>query len=259
MLPEAWLAALAPTPNLMIVAAAAFAAGIVRGFSGFGTAMVFVPLSGAATNPVAALIMLQMIDTLPMVPLFVRATRKCAWREVLPIVAAATFTVPVGVYILKTADPIVLRWSLSGVILLLVLILASGWRYRKPPNLIQTFGVGALSGVGGGIAGLSGPPAILFWMAGQSNAERVRANMIIFLGCLTVVSITVLLLNGLFTTEAVVRGVALMPVYGLALWLGSRMFGMASESTFRRIAFGLIMLAAVLSVPALDGVIRPAG
>ena len=41
------------------------------------------------------------------------------------------------------------------------------------------------------------------------------------------------------------------------LHLGSRLFGHASETMFRRICYGLIAAAVVLSLPVLDGVLRP--
>ena len=46
-------------------------AGLVRGFSGFGTAMVFIPIAGQVLSPVATLIVLlvmELIGPLPNIP-----------------------------------------------------------------------------------------------------------------------------------------------------------------------------------------------
>ena len=54
------------------------------------------------------------------------------------------------------------------------------------------------------------------------------------------------------------RFAALGPLYGLGLglglglWLGGRLFGLASQRMFRRICFGLILLAAVVGLPLWD-------
>jgi hypothetical protein len=45
-------------------------------------------------------------------------------------------------------------------------------------------------------------------------------------------------------------------MFGIGLWLGSRMFGLASEETFRRICYALIALAALVSLPLFDGWLR---
>jgi hypothetical protein len=51
-----------------------------------------------------------------------------------------------------------------------------------------------------------------------------------------------------------VVGLALVtgPVYGLGLFIGSRVFRLASADTFRRICFALIAFAIMLSLPVLD-------
>ena len=43
-------------------------AGLVRGFSGFGTAMVFIPIAGQVLSPVATLIVLLVMDLIGPLP-----------------------------------------------------------------------------------------------------------------------------------------------------------------------------------------------
>lgn len=66
------------------VAAAAALAGLVRGFSGFGAAMIFVPVAGAIYEPKIAVVLLFIFDGLATAPMLVPAFRRCIWREVLP-------------------------------------------------------------------------------------------------------------------------------------------------------------------------------
>ncbi|MBL9048296.1 MAG: sulfite exporter TauE/SafE family protein, partial [Tabrizicola sp.] len=49
---------------------------------------------------------------------------------------------------------------------------------------------------------------------------------------------------------------AAAPGYALGLFLGTRMFRLASELAFRRACYLLIAAAAVISLPALDGALR---
>src|SRR5919106_6814645 len=84
---------------LVGLALAATVAGVVRGFSGFGSAMIFIPIASALTNPPTAVVLL-LFDTLLTVPLVVRAVRRCSWREVLPLGLGAVVTVPLGVWLL---------------------------------------------------------------------------------------------------------------------------------------------------------------
>ena len=53
-----------------------------------------------------------------------------------------------------------------------------------------------------------------------------------------------------------VLALIIAPVYGLGTWSGSRMFGLASDRTFRRICMSMIALATLVSMPIMDGWLR---
>lgn len=247
------LAVAAPDISLAVFALAALAAGLVRGFTGFGTAMAFMPVASAAMTPAFALLALQVMDMIPAIPLIRRHWRDSAPREILPLVISAALTVPLGVYILGNTDPKAVRWAIAALILVLILVITSGWRYARKPTLPVTLATGATAGVFGGLAALSGPPVILFWLSGQSNAARVRANMTVFLALLTFVGVASLWFAGLFTLKAVIWGVIIAPVYIAGIAIGGYWFPKASERTFRLIALVFIAVAVVISLPAFDG------
>ncbi len=246
--------ALPASPVFWGLSASAVFAGLIRGFSGFGTALAFMPGAGALVTPAVALPVMIIIDTVPILPFLPRAIRHCNKRDVVLLVAGCAVTVPIGVWLLLVLDPVVMRWAIVTIILVLVAALAFNLRYRGQPTTVLTFATGLVSGIFGGMAGLSGPPVIIMWLAGQNNAERVRANTMVFLASLTVITGTTLFLNGLFTLRAIAYGIALMPFYGLGLFLGARLFPLASERTFRRVAFALIALGAIITMPVFDNV-----
>src|SRR5215510_6738863 len=82
------------------IAVTAAVAGLVRGFSGFGSAMIFVPVASALTSPHTAVVMIFVCDTVLTVPLVIAAVRTCVWREVIPLAAGALATVPLGIWLL---------------------------------------------------------------------------------------------------------------------------------------------------------------
>ena len=120
------------------IAAAAVLAGIVRGFSGFGTAMVYMPVASALYEPKIAVVQLFIFDVVATLPLLVGAWRRCTWREIVPLLAGSALGVPVGVQLLLVVDPIVLRWLISITVLTILVIMASGCATRarrrgRPP------------------------------------------------------------------------------------------------------------------------------
>ncbi|MBS7540187.1 sulfite exporter TauE/SafE family protein [Ancylobacter lacus] len=236
---------------------ATLVAGITRGFSGFGGALIFVPLVSAAFGPQVAAPVLLLVDTVMTLPIVGRALRGCVWREVAPLAAGAVLTVPAGVALLRHIDPVALRWLLAAVAVALLALLMSGWRYGGRPRLWVTLAVGAVAGVFGGAAQMSGPPVVAYWLGGQQNPLQVRTNLFGFFAVATVASGTAYLASGMFTAEVLRLAVVLGPLYAAGVWLGSHAFSRAADHHYRIAAYVIIALAALASLPLLDPLLRP--
>lgn len=247
------LAATLTEPRFAAVLLTAALAGLVRGFSGFGAAMIFVPIASALYAPQTAVILLFVADGIVTTPVVLRLFRHCVWREVAPLAAGATLAYPLGVHLLLVLDAVPLRWAISLLVLVLVAVLASGWRYRAKPAVIGTTAVGGAAGVAGGMSGIAGPPIVLFWLGGQGAAPVVRANLFTFFGFTTVVGGVLYYLADLFTGPRLIGATLLIPVYALAIYLGARAFTLASERTFRAIALSLCAASALLGLPLWSG------
>lgn len=236
-------------PRYWAVAGVAALAGLVRGFSGFGGAMMFMPLAGLLYEPKFAAILLYIADDLAALALMPDALRRCVWCEVLPLGLSAVVAVPFGVALLVIADADVMRWTICILILLAVGMMAAGWRYRGRLSLPATLGTGALAGLSGGAAALPGPPVVLLWLGGQSEAATVRANLVVFFGFTALASGLAYWWNGLFTVESLLMSLPLIPAYLLPLHLGSRLFARSSERQFRMMALLLCAFAALSGLP----------
>ena len=242
--------------RLIWAGAAAVLAGLVRGFSGFGAAMIFIPLASAIYEPRAAVVLLFLVDTVVTAPMLIPAFRRCSWREVAPLAIGATATVPLGAYILTVTRPDLLRWVIAAAILAAVTTLASGWRLQRAPTIPETLAIGGTAGLSGGMASLSGPPIVVFWLGGQSDAALIRANIFAFFGLTSIVIGVSYWQNDLFTTDLLLRALALMPVYALAIWAGATSFRIAPSGLYRRGALAICAAATVLALPAWDGLLR---
>ena len=238
---------------LMLVAAAA---GLARGFSGFGAAMIMVPLASTVVGPQVAVPLILVVDGVASLALLPKAGRLANRPDVARITAGAVIGVPMGVYLLSRLDPLTIRWSIVAVIAGLLALLMSGWRYHGKPWTPLTVGVGTLAGLLSGLAQIGGPPVVAYWLGGTVPAAIVRANIILYFALATVLSATAYVWNGLITADVLILSAIVAPVYGVAVWIGGRMFGLADERTFRRICYGMIAAAALVSMPLLDGILR---
>jgi hypothetical protein len=236
-------------PIFWAVALTAFVAAMVRGFSGFGAGLIFMPVAAACLGPKVAAGVLYIIDTVLIMPFVVKAVGKVDWRDILPLGLGAAVTIPLGVAVLVYLDPIPLRWGLSLTILVFIGLLAAGWRYHGPTRAWLSLMVGGISGFMGGTAQIPGPPVLIYWLGRQVVSATMRANVITFSLFTTIISGIGLFVAGIFTAEVVARALTLFPVYAVAIFIGGRMFGLASEITYRRIAYATILISAIVSMP----------
>jgi uncharacterized membrane protein YfcA len=240
--------------TLTVLGLAALVGGLVRGFTGFGFAMIFMPLAGLVVPLPLASALIWALDAPFALPLAARSLKHAAWREVLPLLIGATVTLPLGLWLLLTLPSSVMRWLIAGLIIAAVLALAAGWRWRGKPGLKLSFGVGGLSGLGAGLAQLGGMPLAIFWLSAQNkSAMQMRHDLVTYFACATLVSGLLLSWNGILTAATLWKAVPLLLPYGLGIVVGSSLYRFASEGTFRRIAYGVIALAALISLPLWDG------
>ena len=117
-----------PWPTVAFLIGIALISGLARGFSGFGSALIFIPLGSAAVGPALASAVLLAIDGVGAAPMLPNAWREADRRAVLTMSAGAVMAVPLGTMALTWIEPNTLRWGICSAILALVLLLASGWR-----------------------------------------------------------------------------------------------------------------------------------
>lgn len=247
---------LAPTSGLAWLAAAALAAGLARGFSGFGSALIFIPVAAMILGPRQAAPLFVVVDAIAVALLTPAAWRIADRREVSLLVLGVVIGTPVGTVILISLDALTLRWLICLLILGLLVLIMSGWRFEGRPTSAVTVAVGMLSGVMNGVAAVGGPPVMAYLLGRGVDPVRIRAVFAVFIAAATTMTGVSLAVAGLFGAWLIEPAVVTGPSYLLGVWGGARMFGMASVLTFRRITYGMVMFAVLLGLPLLDPILR---
>ena len=227
-------------------------AGVVRGFTGFGTAMIVVPV-GAMFLPLAEIIFILTITGLwSAFALLPKAWPQSSKREVVYISLAAIVGLPFGIFLLEIVDQIVLRWALTGIVTGLLATLLAGWRYNHALSLPHIVAIGLTAGLVGGATGLTGPVVILFYLASSSAVKIIRANSIVFLGVLDVALAVMLVSRGLADWSSFLIAVVVGVPYVAMTILGQRLFDPEKEKLYRNLSYAIIAGVAIISMPLFD-------
>jgi uncharacterized membrane protein YfcA len=244
------------TGTALAICAVAFVSGTARGFSGFGAALIFMPLASSLAAPRLVAALLLVIDFVSAAPLVPNAFKHADRKATAVMVAGALVGVPIGTWFLSRLDPVTTRWIISGFVTALLALLLSGWRYRGKDHAAISVAVGSVSGFCSGLAQTGGPPIVGYWLGRPIASPIARANILLFFGASDFFSLVSYGVTGLITLESIRLSLLVGPIYGIGVGFGASLFGRASDRLFRAICYGLIVLSLIIGLPLLDGVLR---
>ncbi len=226
----------------LVLAAAAFVAGIIKGFTGFGGSLVMAPLFIVVLSPAQTLGTVVAVNVATAWQLL-RQSWGCMQPEVvLPMAAACALATPAGIALVLLVDPATGRRIIGVAVLASGIALLSGWRRLRPPRMTNTLLVGALSGIMNGLAGVGGPPAALWLLAGRDGAARDRAGLIVYVALTQAAVAAMIIVAGVLDGPALLRALLLAPLHVAGTLAGARLFHTVPDTTVRITAIVIIVV-----------------
>src|SRR3954451_16023249 len=105
------------TVSFLTAALVALIAGMVRGFAGFGAAMIMTPVFSALYGPAAGIPLCMLLEIAVALPLLPRVIQYVDWRRIGLLMVAAVVGAPLGNIVLTLAAPEPMRWAISAIVL----------------------------------------------------------------------------------------------------------------------------------------------
>jgi uncharacterized membrane protein YfcA len=230
-----------------------FLAAFIRGFTGFGLAVVGVPLLSLFFAPaeiVPSIMILAIIAGLQLIP---KIWRRVDWKLLLPTVIGAAIGTPLGTWLLAGVSADAMRVLIGGAVLTAAFAVQLGFRFVNRPPAGVSAGFGAIAGLTGGAAAMPGPSVIFLFLAMPIAHESGRASLILFFQVSAVMSAISATFGGLLELHALILGALLVPAMLVGNFLGDRVFDKASAKTYRRVV--VLLLAGLGAVAAIRGLI----
>jgi uncharacterized membrane protein YfcA len=227
----------------LIAMAIAALAGVIRGVTGFGGAMVLTPPLALLLGPQLAIPVVLLLEAFAGAPMLRDAARLATWRTLAPVTLAAFVAIPFGGYVLVHADQDVLRRVIAAIVVVFALLLLRGYRYAGSHGLPGSLSLGAVSGTLLGATGIGGPPVILYLLSGPDPLNVTRANLTLYVAFISIAGLAMLAARGILNATALGSTILLAPLYLIGVIVGTRLFSRFSDKRFRQ--FTLVLLLAV--------------
>ena len=216
-------------------------AGLVRGITGFGGAMLMTPVLSILFGPVPAVVTALLLETAAALVMFPDALPRARWQTLLYLTLPAVVTVPLGGYLLLTVDPGIARKMISAVVIVFSSMLLFGLRYTGSPRVVTSLALGSVVGALLGATSVGAPPVILYLLSGPDPAVVTRANLTVFVTAISVIGLVMLAAAGAITATLAISAIVLTIPFLLATWLGGQFFARLTDAGVRRLALVLML------------------
>lgn len=245
--------------QLLLLMLMSCGAAFVQRVSGFGFGIFIMtvlpyllPTYGEATTLSG---LLAMVTSVLIVA---RTWRHICWRKLLPILVTFLVVSFFAVRFVAYADPStssgqalegILRKMLGGV-----LIFAAVWflwlkeRVKLPTTLPVQVGMGTLSGMMGGLFGMQGPPAVLYFVQTNQTKEAyiAMAQTYFLVGN---AAMTLFRAHcGLLTTDVLTGWCWAVPAVIVGTWIGSVAFKHISLPRLRMLIYVYMAISGVVAL-----------
>ena len=222
-----------------------FIGGLLRGFLGFGPALLTIPVLAYIYSPTEALvihIIMEIPSTLFLLPTALKYSQK---KATFPLFISMIIFIPVGMYLVVTLDPQIIRRVISVIVLFLVILLSRGWNFKSIIGFKSMVFSGILGGFIQGIAGIGGAPIVTILMARNDSEDVSRGNILLLMAGIVVFSITSQAFYGLISIDLITLGFMASPIYIAATYFGSRFYSYKGKNLFRKIALFFLSIIAL--------------
>jgi len=233
-----------------------FAAGVVRGFAGFGFSAVTVAGLSLVVSPalvVPAIFMLEILASLSQLRGIARDV-DLPWLGWLML--GNLLFIPLGVALLAWLPETPLRLLIGALLMAAALLLRAGTRATLVPTRAVRFAAGLVSGFINGVAAIGGIAIAVLLSTTAMAPAALRATMIALLLFSDVVSLASAALmpaaahasGHLLGAGTLKWALWLAPAMLAGIWWGQRSFKGVSPAQFRRHVLNLLVALAAVSV-----------
>jgi hypothetical protein len=182
------------------------------------------------------------------------ATLPSMWKSfdltlVWPFLIGGLLGVPLGTMLVAHADPNIFRLTVGVLLLAFPTAL-----YFSAPMAFEFGGriadgiIGFIGGILGGLAGLSGPPPILWASVRGWGKDERRGIFQTFNWTVLFTALCLQAASGLVAREVVWLAVLAFPGTVLGSWIGAKLYHALSDRNFRDIVLGMLFLSGAILV-----------
>ena len=225
-----------------------FGAAYVRGLTGFGMAIILVPLLGMIIRPEQAVILAIFLQFL-IGPVGIRTSIGLSEKpSVYIIAAAAIISTPLGLWFLSITPADIARVLIAVIAIGAFILIILPKRKHGRPGMPITIATGLSAGILTGFAAMPGPPVVPYYLQHDVEPKVARCSMMVIFFATAITGTIIALASGFGSISLAVMALLLFGPMLLGNWLGGFAFGKISPAYWRT---GVAILLAIAGASAV--------
>lgn len=234
--------------NIIALSLIIFIASVVRGFTGFGLALVAVPLIQFFMPVSDTAVFIAIINVIFSV-LYFRKSKEKANGQPLGAMAAWTGAgVAAGTVVLKFVNPAYIQLLWGVLILFIVVSLVRGMDFHiRSERAAMKLG-GLFGGLLAGATGITGPPVAVILSSIKTPKEKFNAIISIFILFAVSYALFFYLITGLIRKEVVWLALCSVPALLAGLYAGDKLVSRISQKTFTTVVYIVLVIMGVITL-----------
>ncbi len=234
--------------NILTLSLIIFIASVVRGFTGFGLALVAVPLIQFLMPVTDTAVFIAMINLIFSI-LYYHRSKEIVKEQPLGTMALWTgIGVAAGAVILKFVNPGYIQLVWGVLIIFIVIALVRGLNLNIKSDRAAMTLSGILGGVLAGATGITGPPVAIILSSIRTPKENFNAIISIFILFAVSYALVFYLISGLIRTETLMLALCCIPALLTGLYTGDRLVARISQNTFTAVVYVVLVIMGLITL-----------
>lgn len=234
--------------SLLIFALAGFAAGFVKGTTGFAMPMVIISSLGSflsAEMALAALIMPTLVTNIWQAFRQGAQAALDSMRKHLAFLLILLPAIAIAAQFVRALPPQLLILTIGTVVTVFACIQLLGWqpKLKSAGKRVASLGFGAVAGILGGLAGIWGPPTVMYLTTLETpKHEQMRVQGVVY-GLGAVVLALAHVKSGVLAGDGLRLSLAMIPPALVGLGVGFMVLDRVDQQFFRRMTLFVLVIA----------------
>ncbi len=221
-------------------------ASSAQAVSGFGFALLAVPLMSVVVSPQDAVVIATLLGAVSAVGQSVRDAHATEKQMARRLIVAALVGMPFGLLLFSRASEDVLRLLLGLVVIVATWLIARDFRLEG--GRVTEYAMGFVSGALSTSLSTNGPPLVFLLQARGLQPQAFRSTINTVFAYSGVASVLVFLASGNISLENAAAALWSLPVMFIAILIGYRIRPLFPQHRFKWLVIALLLLSGASSL-----------